>query len=392
MLTALLVTVDLGGNLPPMLGIGRVLAERGWKVLVHGDDAALRAAARAGLDGIPAAGFEYDPIAARGTAQTLRDIPKLWADRSRGKDAVDAARRVDAAVVVVDGSLIGALAECEQAGLRTVALAHTSWEGFRGFVTGPLGLLVRLRGAAALSVLTRADRLLVTSDPAIGRPGALPANATLTGPVLQDAPSTAVIRQTPLVVVSLSTVAFPGQGEALQRILDALSRLPVDVLASTGRTVDPHDLRPGANTTVHELIDHSAAMPGASAFVGHGGHAGTVRALAHGLPLLVIPMHPMMDQPRIGRAVAAAGAGLTLPRTASVDAIRDAVLRLLRDPGFATAATRIGRSFRDGGTVAADVIEQVAIGPTPALTPSGITSDPKDRGWSPRIRRRSHTS
>ncbi|MBS1905961.1 MAG: hypothetical protein JST33_05210 [Actinobacteria bacterium] len=53
------------------------------------------------------------------------------------------------------------------------------------------------------------------------------------------------------------------------------------------------------------------------------------------------------------------GLGLTLPRTASADAIGDAVRRILTDRGIAERVSSTGRRLRtqDGAAVAADRIE-----------------------------------
>ena len=45
---------------------------------------------------------------------------------------------------------------------------------------------------------------------------------------------------------------------------------------------------------------HDEIMPSASLVVGHGGHSTTRRALAHGVPLLIVPIHRILDQPMIG--------------------------------------------------------------------------------------------
>jgi UDP:flavonoid glycosyltransferase YjiC (YdhE family) len=100
-------------------------------------------------------------------------------------------------------------------------------------------------------------------------------------------------------------------------------------------------------------------MPSVSLVVGHGGHSTTMRALAHGIPLLILPMHRVVDQLMVGKAVAAAGAGLILPKTASADEIRSAVCSLLEDPSYRHAAQAIGARLRsrDGAIAAADELE-----------------------------------
>ena len=100
-------------------------------------------------------------------------------------------------------------------------------------------------------------------------------------------------------------------------------------------------------------------MPSASLVVGHGGHSTTMRALAHGVPLLILPMHNVLDQPMIGKAVAGARAGLVLSKTASGAEIRSAVRSLLQDPSYRHAAEAIGARLRsrNGAIAAADEVE-----------------------------------
>ena len=91
-----------------------------------------------------------------------------------------------------------------------------------------------------------------------------------------------------------------------------------------------------------------------------GGHSTTMRALAHGIPLLILPMHQAPDQAIIGRAVAKAGAGRVLPRTASPVEIRNALQSLTEDPSYRQAAVAVGarvRSWCDGAFAATDELE-----------------------------------
>ena len=100
-------------------------------------------------------------------------------------------------------------------------------------------------------------------------------------------------------------------------------------------------------------------MPEVSMVVGHGGHATTMVALAHDLPLLVIPMDPMTDQVFIGKQIQRAGAGRTLGRRSSPEKIRSAVQELLDDGPHRAAAARLGAEVRSmpGATLGADAVE-----------------------------------
>lgn len=74
--------------------------------------------------------------------------------------------------------------------------------------------------------------------------------------------------------------------------------------------------------------------------------------------MIIIPMHPLLDQPMVGKAVAAAGAGLVLPKKASPTSISTTLARVLEDPSYAAAAAVIAERLADGqGTArAADAI------------------------------------
>jgi UDP:flavonoid glycosyltransferase YjiC (YdhE family) len=86
-----------------------------------------------------------------------------------------------------------------------------------------------------------------------------------------------------------------------------------------------------------------------------------MRALAHGVPLLILPMHRALDQPMIGRAIAAAGVGQVLPKTASAEEIRRIVRSLLQDASYRHAAAEVATRLRlrNGAIAAADEIESL---------------------------------
>jgi len=159
------------------------------------------------------------------------------------------------------------------------------------------------------------------------------------------------------VLVSLSTIFFEGQVAALQAILEALAGLPVRAIITTG-AVEPHTLTAPPGVELHRYIPHEEIMPSASLVIGHGGHSTTMRALAHDLPLLILPMHPVLDQPMIAKAIAA-GAARVLPKTARPDEIREALNALLQDEQSRAAAATIGNRLRsrNGANIAADELE-----------------------------------
>jgi UDP:flavonoid glycosyltransferase YjiC (YdhE family) len=163
------------------------------------------------------------------------------------------------------------------------------------------------------------------------------------------------------VLVSLSTTWFPDQTTAYQSIATALGSLPVRGVITTGGLAPDHDLELPPNVELRGRVPHAEIMPGAALVVGHGGHSTTFTALAHGLPLVILPMHPLLDQPMIGAAVARAGAGVVLKRTASPDSIARAIAGVLDDADMVENARRLGERLRkaDAAAVAADRVERL---------------------------------
>ena len=141
------------------------------------------------------------------------------------------------------------------------------------------------------------------------------------------------------MAVGFSTT-FQNHAGVLQNVIDALAPLPVRVLVTRGGSIDPGDLRAAENTVIVDAAPHTQVMKAATIAVTHGGHGTVMRALINRLPTLVIPHG--RDQNDNAARIAHRGAGLMLPPSASVEAIRAACQQLLTDPHFAAAAKRLG--------------------------------------------------
>jgi UDP:flavonoid glycosyltransferase YjiC (YdhE family) len=108
------------------------------------------------------------------------------------------------------------------------------------------------------------------------------------------------------------------------------------------------------------FADHDRLMPECSIVISHGGLGTVTRALAHGVPVLVLPLG--RDQAFNASRVEDLGAGIALPETSPADRIRAAIRTLLTDGSFraaaAGAARRIAREQPDRR--AADALERAA--------------------------------
>ena len=82
--------------------------------------------------------------------------------------------------------------------------------------------------------------------------------------------------------------------------------------------------------------DHDRLLPECALVVSHGGLGTVLRALAHGVPLLILPLG--RDQAFNASRVEALGAGIALPLDASPQRIHAALGALGSDASFRAAA------------------------------------------------------
>jgi UDP:flavonoid glycosyltransferase YjiC (YdhE family) len=358
----LFVTWDGGGNVPPALGIATELKRRGHGVrfLGHGTQ-------RSELTDAGFAFSAYPTAAAFSSADANPPtrMMALFSDKAMGEDALAEARRLPTDLVVVDCLLAGPMRACAASGLKYVALEHM-FDGFlrKAWARGPMGLAARAKGLRPVRSWDAADAALVASLPSLDPGHAAsrkPANLHWTGPVLDVPAPHDLDSHQAAVLVSLSTYNFPGMTGCLQNILDGTADLGARVVVTTGPVVDPADLRTAGNHEVHRYVPHDELMGSVSLVVGHGGHATTMRALAHDLPLAIMPMHPFLDQPVVAKAVAAAGAGAVLAKDARPHQIRPVVERLLAGGPHRVAAAALGAEIRglEGTRAGADLVERL---------------------------------
>jgi Glycosyltransferase family 28 C-terminal domain len=167
----------------------------------------------------------------------------------------------------------------------------------------------------------------------------------------------------PRVVVSFSSTPLPGMRRAYRNAIEALGDLPVEAIVTTGG-FDLGDTAPAArNVQIHGYVPHAEVLPGAALVIGHGGHSTTMKALSHGIPLLVMPLNPTADQGLIGDVVEQSGLGRRISARSNPATIRREVADLLqnhpvRERAQATAARL--RSAPPGAEVAADRILRAA--------------------------------
>lgn len=344
----LFVTWDGGGNLPPALGIASELAARGSEVRFIGHP---QQAARVHASGLAFTPFtSAKPFDSRTPTSPLA-LLGILADRGMGSDVVAAVRSGD--VVVIDALLFGAMAAMKKAGRRYVAFEHTFDGYLRRAARGPLGLALRLRGLDALNLVDAGTPTIVASLAELDEGHG---DVVHIGPVVTGVPAAP---SRPTVLISLSTYAYRDLLPTWQRVLDAVDGLDAHIMATIGPSVDPTHLRVPAGVDLHQWLPHAEVMPRTSLVVCHGGHATTMAALAHDVPVLVVPLDGASDQATVGNAVARAGAGSSLSRNTSRATLRSTIEALLADGAHREAASDLGSRIRAaaGARRGADLLE-----------------------------------
>jgi UDP:flavonoid glycosyltransferase YjiC (YdhE family) len=143
-------------------------------------------------------------------------------------------------------------------------------------------------------------------------------------------------------VVYLTMGTFSNANVPLFRLLlDALGDLPVNVLATVGRDVDPAalgPLPPGAHA--ERFVPQADVLPHCAAAVHHAGAGTAFGILAHALPSVAVPQSA--DNFVIAQRLAAAGAARVLmPGEVDADAVRTAALAVLEGDGTREGAKRL---------------------------------------------------
>jgi UDP:flavonoid glycosyltransferase YjiC (YdhE family) len=147
----------------------------------------------------------------------------------------------------------------------------------------------------------------------------------------------------PVVYVTLGTVF--NDAARFSTILIGLADIDATVLATIGRNNDPAELgQLPENVTVERYVPQANVLPLCDVAVGHGGSGSTLGALAHGLPMLLLPH--AADQFENAQACAALGAARVLmPDELTEEAVASAVSALLEESGARAAAERLAQEI-----------------------------------------------
>ena len=166
----------------------------------------------------------------------------------------------------------------------------------------------------------------------------------------------------PAAYVTLGTVPTFSTPELLHAVATAVAPVVDSVVVTTGPNPVESlgDLPP--NVRAVGYLPQSSLLPAVDLVVSHGGAGGTLGALEHGLPHLVLAGRGM-SQRSIAAAVDRLGVGISLDHEhRDRVSIAAACQRLLGEPSFATAARALARELDDlpGPAELVGLVESVA--------------------------------
>jgi UDP:flavonoid glycosyltransferase YjiC (YdhE family) len=346
----LVVGWEGGGNLPPLLGLCRMLVASGHRAraLVWGSSPERVEAA--GCEYIPIDGFTFDLGARRWEGQA---DDSLFVGRSIADLVLEQAHGWPADVVIVDCLLRSALCGAEATGLPTAAFLHVQrafleipseddpgggWDfpavaELRSALdleplrvnAGPAVLQLQARCALALSVMPREFE----------RPDLeIPENVRHVGPIFEETSSTWPDDlpwppdEGSFVVIGLGTT-YMHQEAILERILRALKPLGHRILVTPGTShgaLRPDEVMDGP-WEVRAYVPHIGVFPHAELVVTHAGMGTAMASLAFGVPMLCLPME--RDQFANAERIEALDAGRSLGLDATEAEIARAIQEVL---------------------------------------------------------------
>lgn len=415
----LVTTLPHVGHLNPTFAIAHALQARGHELRYH-DHPLISATIAAqgfarvaspplGLGDVPLLWHKWRLQHARGGEETRRALLLFSSGLVRTARALTAMyARVRPDLIVNDVFHYGAKLAAEMTGIPWVDCWSAGLCARTAHATTPA-----CRGRDAIGegipdeLLTLFDRRLAAARRALGLPAPPPAalmtpspwlqlyltcealelpvqdpgaSAVFVGPSLagrrEQTPIAALPRDwldgpVPLVYVSLGTF-FNRRRDFFRTVVQAFAHAPVHVVVSTPFARAREFARLPANIRFFPYVRQLALMPHVHAFVTHGGANSVNEALAHGVPMLAVPVGG--EQMYNARRICELGFGLHADVT-RIDAatLRAQVQGLLDDARYRRAAAAACEAIArcDAPAVAARLIERVLRTRAPIRRPAG---------------------
>lgn len=340
-----------------MLGAASVLRQRNHEVTVLASGATRDAAEQLGFAVV---GYRRapDPDVSVAFEERADLFKSTMAGAEIALDTGDLLDELRPDLAVIDCMLPAAIAAAQATRTPTVSLVHFLYGPARQhMVRSGDGLTTDLQTLAetqellglpaardGLTAWEGPELLLVAAPRWFDLECGAPAHVVHAGPLgVAAAPPRAgrAPGERPRVLLSFSTSVIAGQREVIDRCCEAVAGLDVDAVLTLGPAVDPRELRIPDNVEAVAFADHDDLMPEMDAVISHAGLGTVLRALAHGVPQLLMPLG--RDQGFNAGRIEELGLGIHLTSAASPERIQAGLRALLSDPEVANASASAAR-------------------------------------------------
>lgn len=389
----LIVTIEGGGNVPPVLHLTRQLIDNGHIVTILSEPWYQNLIEKNGAKFI--AFKEYFTKTER-----TKDMFDDWKNKNNGfenvifgpseivvKETIEAIQSNQFDIIVADVILPAALIAGEAMKIKTVCLFHMPEylpgpnrpPGGLGLVPGQ-NVITKLRDQLLGKVFDKifnkylpkingirnslglaeqknvADlfrncdlRLMQTSTSFDFPINPKPKNVQYVGPVLDDPDWVGTWEnpfhpddKRPMVVVALSST-FQNQRNVIQRCIDALGIINVRGLVTLGIAMENEKFIAPDNVKVIKGASHAQIFPVADCVITHAGHGTIMRALACGVPLVCMPMG--RDQGDNAAKIVFHGTGIKISSTSGTNKIAKNVQQILDKKSYRLNAIKLGQKI-----------------------------------------------
>ena len=368
------------GHFLPLAPVARAAERAGHVVAFAGQEGMTQTVEAAGFTAFASGGAslltseERLPLLAVDQDREARAIRTTFAGRiarERAEAIVTLGREWSPDVIVRDEIDFGAAVAAERLGVVDATVLCIASGSFvpTGLVLEPLSALREVHGLPPDPRLEMLHRNLVLSpfppsfrDPAVP----LAPNTHAFGAVDPDATTDVAEVEwlkelpKPVIYLTLGTIFNLESGDLFERVLTGLNQLPGSVVVTVGRDLDPASLGPQpANVHVHRFIPQSLLLPHCDVVVSHAGSGSVIGALAHGLPMVLLPMGA--DQPLNAARAEALGVAQVLDALGATAADIRRAATVVSEPGYRREAELIRDEIRalPGPEHAVELIEQL---------------------------------
>ena len=266
----------------------------------------------------------------------------------RARDLVDLVETWPPDLIVHDAVELGSVVAAEENGIQHVTHGYGPMVPANAQLVAAIGSAIHAAGVSDPVPAVFAAPYLDIAPPGLRRAGtgpwsmvrALRPSAGEVGPAASLTSKLSALPYADSVYVTLGTIM--NQAPAVFRaVIEGCSRLPVNVVVTTGPDFDSSLLGPLQSAVFSApFLPQAAVLPHCTAVVSHAGAGTMLGALCHGLPQLCLPQGT--DQPFNTAALLPTGAALALqPDHITPDAVTEALGRLLAEPSFRQAASQL---------------------------------------------------